>query len=274
MPKKINLVGKRFGRLVVVSEHGKTQYGVILWECKCDCGNTIYVVGQSLRSGATKSCGCLQKELISKKTKKDIVGDKYGKLTVIKRYGSDEDKRILWECKCDCGNTCVVSGKSLRSGNTKSCGCLAGRPQVVKICPVCGKEFRVKQACLDRGCGKYCSVKCMGIDKRGDKNILWKGGVSFGKYCEKFNKTKKEEIRAKYGRVCFICGKNEEENGRKLDVHHVDYSKNQGCDGNKWALIPLCKSCHAKTGNNRSVWNAILSHKIAYYHTTTKFNYY
>jgi hypothetical protein len=114
----------------------------------------------------------------------------------------------------------------------------------------------------------------MGIDKRGDKNILWKGGVSFGKYCEKFNKTKKEEIRAKYGRVCFICGKNEEENGRKLDVHHVDYSKNQGCDGNKWALIPLCKSCHAKTGNNRSVWNAILSHKIAYYHTTTKFNYY
>lgn len=264
MPKKINLVGNRYGRLVVLSENGKTKYGAILWKCECDCGNTISVVGQSLRTGASKSCGCLQKELVSKKSKKNLIGKKYGKLTVIRRVGADKDRRVLWECRCECGNMCVVSAKKLISGNTKSCGCLVGRPQVTRICPVCGAKFKIKQAWIDRGWGIYCSTKCAGIGKRGDKNPLWKGGISFGKYCEKFNTSKKEEVREMYGRVCFICGKDEEENGRKLDVHHVDYNKNQGCEGSRWKLVPLCKSCHAKTGNNRTAWNAILTHKIAY----------
>lgn len=55
---------------------------------------------------------------------KDLVGQKYGRLTVIKFNGSVKYCAI-WECKCDCGNSVNVRAKDLRSGNTKSCGCYA-----------------------------------------------------------------------------------------------------------------------------------------------------
>ncbi len=55
---KIDLTGKAFGRLIVVKEAG-CEHGHTLWECKCSCGTVHVVSGQSLRNGATKSCGCL-----------------------------------------------------------------------------------------------------------------------------------------------------------------------------------------------------------------------
>lgn len=55
---------------------------------------------------------------------KDISGNKYGRLTVIEFAGIGKENRAMWRCKCDCGNEIVVIGKSLRSGNTRSCGCL------------------------------------------------------------------------------------------------------------------------------------------------------
>lgn len=83
----------------------------------------------------------------------------------------------------------------------------------------------------------------------------WRGGISFGQYCDKFNDRKREEIRDQYDRLCLMCGKTEIENGRKLSVHHVNYSKMQGCDGEYWLLVPLCMSCHAKTNcGDRSYW--------------------
>ena len=62
-----NLVGKKFGRLTVVSmakERGNR--GQIKWNCVCDCGNLHTVTGECLRSGKTKSCGCLKLEYIEK----------------------------------------------------------------------------------------------------------------------------------------------------------------------------------------------------------------
>lgn len=56
----------------------------------------------------------------------DITGKRFGKLTVIKisRHKNMKDgKRILWLCECDCGNFSEVLTYSLKSGNTKSCGC-------------------------------------------------------------------------------------------------------------------------------------------------------
>lgn len=56
--KPCNLVGKRFGKLEVLSKSNVKKYGVYLWECKCDCGNITYASSNSLNSGNTKSCGC------------------------------------------------------------------------------------------------------------------------------------------------------------------------------------------------------------------------
>lgn len=54
----------------------------------------------------------------------DLAGKKFGKLTVIKKSHKDKRGEWYWLCKCDCGNLKTVSGFKLRSGNTKSCGCL------------------------------------------------------------------------------------------------------------------------------------------------------
>ena len=53
----------------------------------------------------------------------DLTGLKFGRLTAIKFCGVNKHKYALWRCKCDCGKEVVVPGRSLRSGNTKSCGC-------------------------------------------------------------------------------------------------------------------------------------------------------
>jgi len=60
---------------------------------------------------------------------KDIEGQKFGRLTAIKFVGSDKSGYARWECKCDCGKTVIVYGANLRSGRTKSCGCLYKYPK-------------------------------------------------------------------------------------------------------------------------------------------------
>ena len=94
----------------------------------------------------------------------------------------------------------------------------------------------------------------------GENSSQWQGGISFGRYCPRFDEKIREEIRDKYQHECFECGKSEKQNGRKLDVHHVDFNKEQGCNEHEWRLIPLCHSCHSKTNHDRKQSN---------YHYTT-----
>lgn len=61
--KRINLTGKRFGRLLVVGLHSITNHKP-RWKCKCDCGSALDVNGSNLKTGTTKSCGCLQVDLV------------------------------------------------------------------------------------------------------------------------------------------------------------------------------------------------------------------
>lgn len=55
----------------------------------------------------------------------DMTGRRFGRLTAISMVKRDGDSRAYWRCFCDCGTETVTSGKYLRSGNTRSCGCLA-----------------------------------------------------------------------------------------------------------------------------------------------------
>ena len=126
MPAFKDLTHKTFNRLTVVKDSGRrTKSGSVIWECKCACGNLALVEGYRLRKSLTKSCGCLQKEVLISVNEKQLQGNRFGKLTVIQRFeGSDEKKKYLWECKCDCGNVAFVSTGALTSKHTKSCGCL------------------------------------------------------------------------------------------------------------------------------------------------------
>jgi hypothetical protein len=57
-------------------------------------------------------------------TRIEMTGERFGRLTVVKCVGRQAERRLAWLCKCDCGSEKEVSGKNLRRGLTRSCGCL------------------------------------------------------------------------------------------------------------------------------------------------------
>jgi len=66
MSKFIDLAGQKFSKLTVIKKMEKDKYGVYFWLCQCECGNVKKIRGSHLKSGYTKSCGCLQKEIVTK----------------------------------------------------------------------------------------------------------------------------------------------------------------------------------------------------------------
>lgn len=143
MPKVIDLTGKRFGNLTVIEMAGRTKRGEITWRCQCDCGNEKNVVGGSLKNGYTKSCGCIAKETVYKCT--DLTGKRFGRLLVIKR-AENEGKGVMWLCKCDCGNEIIASGRDMKRGHKKSCGCykhecISRRTKTYLIENIIGKRY-------------------------------------------------------------------------------------------------------------------------------------
>lgn len=76
----IDLVGKRFGRLLVIRRAVNRKTHQARWHCQCDCGNFSIVFGYLLRSGRTKSCGCWKSDIASKVyTKLGKLRSKHGK---------------------------------------------------------------------------------------------------------------------------------------------------------------------------------------------------
>jgi hypothetical protein len=89
---------------------------------------------------------------------------------------------------------------------------------------------------------------------RGEKCYAWKGGISFEPYCYMFNRPFKNRVRARYDYTCVECEKTQEENGRLLDVHHVNYDKMVCCNDVKPLFVALCHSCNSKANGNREFW--------------------
>lgn len=88
--KKIDLKGKRFGRLVVIEKTSERLWGSVVWKCKCDCGNFKNASAKNLRQGFVKSCGCLVQYTNSLKAKK-----------IKDQIKPDNGKRC-----CICGENC------------------------------------------------------------------------------------------------------------------------------------------------------------------------
>lgn len=97
---------------------------------------------------------------------------------------------------------------------------------------------------------------------KGKKAYQWKGGISFEPYCILFNKEFKERVREFFGQQCFECNKIENQNGRKLDVHHVNYDKMVCCNDVIPLFVALCRSCNIKANTNRKYWEEHFTQKI------------
>lgn len=125
MPKKLDLLEQKFRKLLVISQ---AEYYIsprghhrIRWNCLCDCGKIVTVNAQELLLGKTTSCGC------GRFTEKNIVGQIFGKLKVLRKGTPYIDKRgrsqTRWICKCVCGNETIALSSALRLGKHRSCGC-------------------------------------------------------------------------------------------------------------------------------------------------------
>ena len=125
---RANLVGQRFGRLVVLRKMSESNSsGKVCWESLCDCGNLTTSHTQNYRSGMKLSCGCLFRETRRGAVKNlvDLTGQRFGRYRVVSRVGNGAANRnARWKCKCDCGAVSIVASGCLRSGNAQSCGCL------------------------------------------------------------------------------------------------------------------------------------------------------
>lgn len=118
-----DLAGKRFGRLTVESRDRSDNGRRARWVCSCSCGSKAIVLGESLRSGATSSCGCLRREVTGAARFKDLTGQSFGRLFVLERSGSNRTVRSDWVCRCRCGNVVVRTQFDLTNSGEPSCGC-------------------------------------------------------------------------------------------------------------------------------------------------------
>ncbi len=225
--KALNLVGKTFGRLVVLSSAGIKNHRSF-WNCRCTCGGRKEAMGKTLLSGGTTSCGCLQREKIHECCFRDIAGERFSSLTAQASFY--RNGKTYWKCLCDCGEPTIVEATKLKSGHTKSCGCLHAH-----------------------------SAKIRAIERnkrmRGSKHPSWRADLSDDERKRRiegrFSDPKLNRWRKKvYERDHYTCQKCKDNRGGNLVAHHI-YS---------WAYYPtlryvtlngitLCDECHKSFHN-------------------------
>ena len=134
MPAFVDLTGRRFGRLTVIGRAedyiSPTGKKTVRWMCKCDCGRSVTVLRNSLLSGHTLSCGCLQREA-AESAAEDLTGAQFGEWTVLSRAPLDRQYRngvrTGWLCRCSCGTERVIVARMLVHGTSRSCGCVTAK---------------------------------------------------------------------------------------------------------------------------------------------------
>jgi len=174
-----NLVGQTFNRLTVIKwDHKK---GHNFWLCLCACGNEVVVDQSKLKSGHTKSCGCLKKERLI-----DITGQQFGLWTVVSfsYFAKTGDKqRPYWNCKCACGNEGIVRGDILKDGGSKSCGCYEKDRSLIPL-PAYSYEEAYKKV---KSVYKHMKQRCLNLNKTRFKDYGGRGIKICDRWLESFD---------------------------------------------------------------------------------------
>lgn len=221
-----DLTGQTFGRWTVISRapnrvspSGKTRS--IMWNCRCTCGTEKPVAARALKLGMSLSCGCLQKEHLSKSSTIDLTGQRFAHVVVLYRNGSfrtGNSVKAVWHCRCDCGHEFDVAGEYLRNGDVTSCGCSKTSKYemyVVQYLESCGyKEgityFREKSFpdlvglgggllrfdfWVNLASGEDVLIECQGLQHK--KSAKWFGGEDYFKRLTAHDALKREFAKSK-----------------------------------------------------------------------------
>lgn len=200
----------------------------------------------------------------------DLTGQAIGYLLVLKEFGKDKHKTILWLCKClNCYNFKVVSGHSLRDGKTKSCGCYLNK----KHTDTANKntdpsylnnylfEYKIHYGKLQRGVYVPC-LNCGELFFRPVCNIKTNRG-KFCSYecCDKYRIGKNHPTYVKRKKIkCSNCGKTIERKVNTLNKHKNNYCSDKcqrehmfGENASQWKggkTTLVCEQC----GKEYMVW--------------------
>ena len=222
----IDLTGRKFGRLTVIKFSHINKHGRSMWLCQCSCGgpSSLKVInGFSLKNGDTKSCGCIQKETISK------IGKRTGKIN------GGNNKLSLKQVKLRSKKLgFIFLGKKYINNGFKH----------IFLCLKHGKAYKSNFGSLQQGHG----LKCCGTEKL--KNNFGKNNHNFNpnitnKQREDRNYILNYENWSKHIKqkgFCQICGTTE-----KLHAHHVNEGFSERNKKEQISLdngICLCENCH------------------------------
>lgn len=122
----IDLTGKKFENLIVlyrgedIIQDGKRRR--VKWHCLCNCGKEFDVISDNLKRRPNMTCNECAKKIRGESQRKNSVGNKYGKLTILEILPSSGATKV--RCMCDCGSEYIGCQADIVSGHTKSCGCL------------------------------------------------------------------------------------------------------------------------------------------------------
>lgn len=242
---KLDMIGKKFGKLTVTRKYTDQNSKVIKWYCNCDCGKKDYIVeGTSLRAGRVKSCGCLIRES-AHNGYKDITGNKYGILTAIKPIDEDYKNRktgMKWLTKCDCGCTKIVKLNSLESGVTISCGCITSK-----------NEFYIRQILLENN---ICFETQYMFDNCRNPNTNHRLKFDFAIFDEQHNLSFLIEYDGEQHELGMRYSKSKKKNEEKFEqLKYRDQIKNQYCNDNH---ISLYRISYKDKDNIKNIINNIL----------------
>lgn len=217
-----DIKGNRYGRLVAVKlTPRRSSRGEVYWECACDCGNATEVMKSRLSGGHVLSCGCLSKEITSKRQSKSgymLEGKRFGRLKVIKESGKRKEYGRMWHCECECGETPNVSARDLVGGRVRSCGCkqiehvtTLGLSNAGKNNPAYNHELTDEQRATNRFQRSSNEAKQLRID------------------------TYKRD-----GYECLVCN-----DSHKLIAHHIEsFADNIDLRFELNNTATMCESCH------------------------------
>lgn len=173
-----DLTGKKFGQLTVIKIDHIEE--IAYWLCRCDCGrsNDFIVRSTSLKTGHTTSCKICGYERTGQTRFRDLTGQKFGQLTVIRLYEKRKVKHgtaMYWLCHCSCNRVddFIVSTRSLTDG-------------LQHACKLCGYEKAGDSKTEDltgQIFGQLTVIKRSDdyIDSRGNHYVKWVCRCSCGK---------------------------------------------------------------------------------------------
>lgn len=169
-----NLIGKRFGRLLVTGHapRGEKYPRQQWWHCICDCGKEIDLPTNHLTSGHWKSCGCLQAE----SRMVDITGQRRGSLTAVRPTGEiyrwSSGSGAVWVWRCDCGKEIEAPAAFVGCHGRTSCGCKRRPLNVQQAEAMRTRQKRVEGTMLGALTRKAGKNNTSGI-----KGVHWHKGI-------------------------------------------------------------------------------------------------